>query len=156
MAEPGFVFEREVGLFLATSRTATVGTVSGDGVPHAANVQYVSDEAFRLLWVSSPSSRHSRDLAANPRVAVTVYGHDDRASNIHGVQMHGAAEGIEGGGDEWHAAFEAYTAKFTFAASVPQFRSAIEKQAFYRFTPAWVRWLDNRRGFGWTGEKALG
>lgn len=163
MAEPGFVFDQEVGVFLAACRTAALGTCGGDGSPHVANVQYAaappapgkSSGGFGLLWVSKPEALHSEQLTANPRVAVAVYAHLDDAANIHGVQMRGTAEVISAGGEAWHAAWEAYTAKFSFVASGPQYRAAVEAQAFYRFTPEWVRWIDNRRGFGWKVEKHL-
>ncbi|MEM1212452.1 MAG: pyridoxamine 5'-phosphate oxidase family protein [Planctomycetota bacterium] len=162
MAEPGFVFDQEVGVFLATCRTAALGTCGEDGeggVPHVANVQYAAapdSGGFGLLWVSKPEALHSAQLTANPRVALAVYAHIDDAANIHGVQMRGTAEVIPAGGAAWHAAWEAYTAKFSFVASGPQYREAVEAQAFYRFTPEWVRWIDNRRGFGWKVEKTLG
>jgi uncharacterized protein YhbP (UPF0306 family) len=150
-----FAFDKEVGLFLATCRTASVATVGEAGEPHAANVQYAQDEAMRLIWVSSGDSQHSRDLCAKPRAAVTVYGHDDQASNIHGVQMRGTVETI-GDESQWNAVWEAYTAKFAFVAAMPQLREIVEQQAFYRFSPTWLRWIDNRRGFGWKREKQIG
>lgn len=149
-----FAFDQEVSLFLATCRTASVATCHAALGPHAANVQYVSDEAFGLIWVSSPDSRHSRDFELDPRAAVTIYGHDDRAENIHGLQIHGVVNPIEEP-DVWHRTWERYTDKFSFIRESPALSEAVRKQRFYRLTPTWLRWIDNRRGFGWKIEKTL-
>lgn len=144
----------EITQFLASCRTAALATADADGTPHAANIQYAQDDELRLYWVSSPDSEHSLHIADRPRVALTVYAHDDRAQNIHGVQLRGEARAIVDHG-AWNEAFELYTTKFTFAAALPQFRELIERQRFYVFTPTWARWIDNRRGFGFKRETAL-
>jgi uncharacterized protein YhbP (UPF0306 family) len=155
MGSPSTIdLEREVALFLATCRTASLATVDEHGRPHAANVQYCQDGGLRLYWVSDPGSAHSRHLDRSPRAAVTVYAHDDRVSEIHGVQAHGLVEVVEDPA-QWNEVFELFTAKFTFAAAMPQLRERIEQQRFYRFTPTWLRWIDNRRGFGFKVEKSL-
>lgn len=142
----------QVRLFLRTSRTAALATADPDGQPHVANIQYASDDDCRLLWVSASKSEHSQHLSQRPDAAVCIYAHDDRVSNIHGLQMRGRVLAIEPDTSEWHDAFEEYTARFTFATSMPQLRSAIEKQTFYRFTPTWMRWIDNRVEFGFKTE----
>ncbi|MEM1446947.1 MAG: pyridoxamine 5'-phosphate oxidase family protein [Planctomycetota bacterium] len=147
-------FDQEVSLFLATCRTATLATVDTDGGPCAANVQYVHDTDFRLFWVSSPESMHSVNLQHEPRVAITVYAHDDRAENIHGLQMRGVA-GVVEAGEPTQSAFDLYTDKFAFIAANPQLRAAVEKQRFYEFTPTWLRWIDNRVRFGHKVEISL-
>ncbi|MEQ9461935.1 MAG: pyridoxamine 5'-phosphate oxidase family protein [Phycisphaeraceae bacterium] len=154
MGEPDFDLVQEVSVFLASCRTASLATVGVDGAAHAANVQYTGDGAFGLLWVSSPAADHSQDLEHDQRAAVTVYAHDDRPASIHGVQMRGVVERVEDEG-AWNTAWEAYTAKFPFVAVDPEFKVMVEKQAFYRFTPSWLRWIDNRRGFGWKVEREL-
>jgi hypothetical protein len=40
-------------------------------VGHA--VFYVADGEHRVLWVSSPDSRHSRNITARPTVAITIF-----------------------------------------------------------------------------------
>ncbi|MEM9882652.1 MAG: pyridoxamine 5'-phosphate oxidase family protein [Planctomycetota bacterium] len=149
-------FDREIELFLATSRTATLATVDGEGCPYAANVQYAHDSGWRLIWVSSPTSQHSRHLAERADAALTVYAHRDHAETLHGLQLRGTvAPAIAKGQAEWRRVWDRYTAKFDFVRSLPQFRDAAERQSFYVFTPSWLRWIDNRRGFGWKVEKEL-
>lgn len=151
---PQFDVEREVSQFLASCRTASLATVDEHGQPHAANVQFAHDDRLRLYWVSSPDSAHSVHVARTGRVALTVYAHDDRVNQLHGVQFRGRVEIIDDP-SAWHEAFELYTGKFTFAAALPQVRERIEQERFYRFTPTWLRWIDNRRSFGFKVERDL-
>ncbi|MEM1107200.1 MAG: pyridoxamine 5'-phosphate oxidase family protein [Planctomycetota bacterium] len=155
-----FAFDQETELFLATCRTASLATVDSApgsiGQPHACNIQYAHADGFCLHWVSSPNAAHSQHLAANPRAAVTVYAHQDVPELIHGLQFHGEVDlVIEHGQAEWHRVWDLYTSKYEFVNSMPQLRAAAEKQNFYRFRPTWLRWIDNRKGFGWKVEKNL-
>ncbi len=140
----------EITAFLADCRTASLATVDALGTPHAANVQYASNEAHQLIWVSSESTAHSVNLAANPKAAVTVYAHDDRPENIHGLQLQGTAMPAP----DREQALATYTQRYPFVAE-PPYVHALAKQTLYIFTPTWLRWIDNRRGFGWKVEMAL-
>ncbi|MEO0964479.1 MAG: pyridoxamine 5'-phosphate oxidase family protein [Planctomycetota bacterium] len=142
--------QQEVSAFLAVCRTATLATVAPDGAPHAACVQFVADAKWRLAWVSAEGSAHSRHLVEHPRCAVTVYAHDDRPERIHGLQLRGMAAILDG--DQRAAALDLYRVKYPFVADEP-YASAIDRQGVYRFTPTWLRWLDNRRGFGFKVEQ---
>ncbi|MEM6334180.1 MAG: pyridoxamine 5'-phosphate oxidase family protein [Planctomycetota bacterium] len=144
--------EQEVSAFLAICRTAALATVDGEGRPHGANVQYVSDGRWRLSWVSSASAAHSVHLGERAACAATVYAHDDRPEMIHGVQLRGEAELVTG--DERRRVLDLYRGKFSFVADEP-YATAIEKQGVYRLTPTWLRWIDNRRGFGFKVEQTL-
>lgn len=144
--------EQEVSAFLAVCRTATLATVGADGAPHAACVQFAADARWRLAWVSATGSEHSQHLADEPRCAMTVYAHDDRPDRIHGLQLHGTATAVEV--DERAAALDLYRVKYPFVADEP-YASAIDRQGVYRFTPTWLRWLDNRRGFRFKVEQTL-
>lgn len=152
--EPGF--DQEVELFLATCRTASLATVDPEGQPHAANVQYAHDESWCIYWISSTKSAHSQHLSENPRGAITIYAHQDVPEMIHGLQLHGQVDRlIEHGQAEWHRIWDHYTSKYELVRSVPQLRAAAQRQTFYCFRPTWMRWIDNRRGFGWKVEKHL-
>jgi uncharacterized protein YhbP (UPF0306 family) len=152
---PNLSFDQEIAVFLATSRTAGLATTDSEGCPHACNVQFVSDEAMRLYWVSSPSSAHSVNLTIRPECAITIYAHDDRAEVIHGMQLHGTVESVEPGEPIWNDIFDRYTEKFAFVRSNPQLKAAVENQSFYCFTPSWLRWIDNRVRFGFKVEKSF-
>ena len=57
---------------LSTNRYAVLGTVDGDE-PWVNPVWFAHRGIDTLVWVSRPDSRHSRAIAAVPRVAVTVF-----------------------------------------------------------------------------------
>lgn len=152
--QPDIAIEQEVGLFVGTCRTASLATVGPGGEPCAANVQFAHDDALRLYWVSSPDSLHSQNLTRDSRAAMTIYAHDDRAPNIHGLQLRGHAQPLLDE-QQCNAAWELYVSKFTFIETLPQMRELVQRQQFYRFTPDWWRWIDNRKGFGFRVEKQL-
>jgi uncharacterized protein YhbP (UPF0306 family) len=58
---------------LALHRYAVLGTADAAGRPWVTPVFFAADGEFRLVWVSAPDSRHSRNIAARPAVAITVF-----------------------------------------------------------------------------------
>jgi uncharacterized protein YhbP (UPF0306 family) len=62
-----------VSRLLAQHRYLVLGTADADGRPWVTPVFYAADGEHRVLWVSAPDSRHSRNIAARPDVAVTIY-----------------------------------------------------------------------------------
>ena len=144
--------DQQIETFLATCKTASLATVDTHGHPCAANIQYVHDEHWRLYWVSGMSSLHSVNIESHPAAAVTVYAHQDTPEMIHGLQMRGQARMLEGG--LLDDAYKLYAAKYPFVTG-PPYDKAMKLQLFYCFTPTWLRWLDNRKGFGWKVEKTV-
>ena len=128
--------------YLAAHNVMTLATSS----VWAAAVFYASD-GFALYFVSSPASRHARDLAQDPRVAAAI--HEDYADwrAIRGIQLSGTVERLEGEARE--AALACYRNKFSFlnrpAAALAQ---ALGKAACYRLTPIEIYFIDNSAGFG--------
>lgn len=144
--------DQQIETFLATCKTASLATVDSYGSPFAANIQYVHDKHWRLYWVSSSSSAHSVNIEHQHDAAITIYAHQDQPEQIHGLQLRGQAKMLdEGQADE---AYRMYSAKYPFVTG-PPYDAAIMRQRFYCFTPTWVRWIDNRNGFGWKFEKEL-
>jgi uncharacterized protein len=74
----------------------------GEGGPHAANVLYVRD-GFALLWVSHPTSRHSREIANDARVAATIAPDYVEVDAIRGIQIWGRAHALSGASHRTHA-----------------------------------------------------
>lgn len=58
---------------LAENRYAVIASAVAGGQPWATPVWFAYDGLDRLLWISSPRARHSRLIAANPQVAITVF-----------------------------------------------------------------------------------
>lgn len=147
--------KREAAVLLGRCRTACLATVDAQGDPHAANVQFAFDDQLHLYFVSDPDSAHGRHIAQHPGVALTVYHHDDaEPGTIRGLQLHAHARPLTDGVDRAKA-LTLYTARFPFLATNPALLAAVEVQCFYGCVPAWVRLIDNRRGFGWKGEISL-
>lgn len=144
-----------VATFLAVCRTACLATIDDDGAPHAANVQYASSgitedvTSLSLIFVSAPSSAHAWHIARRPDVALTIYAHDDRPEQIHGLQIHARCATVEA--SQRDVALMPYLAKYPFV-NEPPYRDALERQSVYRVEPTWIRWIDNRRGFGFRQE----
>lgn len=146
----------EICRFLGTCATASMATVDEHGLPHNVNVWYAIDDDGKLYFVSSLDSAHSRHMLRDPHVAVTVYGQTDDPMHIHGVQIKGACTIIpppQGGNRKaWNHAWKTFTTRYPFVQQVDMWCKAVESQSFFCITPMWVRWLDNRKGFGFKVE----
>ena len=146
------VLRESVLAYLRTHRVATVATNGSDG-PWAAAVFYASD-GFDLYFLSSPSSRHCRNLAGSARVAATVQ--EDYADwrEIRGVQLEGTVAELSGADER--AARAIYSKKFRFVrGAVGAIAEALKKVRWYRLTPEKLYFIDNSRGFGHRDEIAL-
>ncbi len=155
--------------YLKEHYTMTIAT-AGDGAPWAASVFYAND-GFFLYFLSDPDSRHSKDIAGNPRVGITVNEdyHDWR--KIKGVQMEGKAE-LVATEDETARAVATYVDKYPFSAAYLKLMSSpfpgIAQQLdkllsklpfapglpttfnvkFYKVAASRVRFIDNEKSFG--------
>jgi uncharacterized protein YhbP (UPF0306 family) len=58
---------------LARHLYLVIGTADEDGRPWVTPVFYAADGEHRIIWVSGPDSRHSRNIAARSDVAITVF-----------------------------------------------------------------------------------
>lgn len=129
----------------------SLATTGAGGEPHAAAVYFASDAANRLYFFSETTSQHARDLEATPQAAVTIQPLVSTYREIRGLQLRGRVRPVPLG-PEWDAAFALYQAKFPF---VHELKEEVAQNQLYVFTPAWMRLLDNRRGFGYKEEKDL-
>lgn len=51
----------------------TLATADGGGLPWASPVEFICDEAMRFYWASHADARHSRNVRANPRAAMSIF-----------------------------------------------------------------------------------
>ncbi|MGB0767689.1 MAG: pyridoxamine 5'-phosphate oxidase family protein [Phycisphaeraceae bacterium] len=144
--------DQQIETFLALCKTASLATIDAHGKPCNANIQYASDKAWRLHWVSGVKSAHSVNLEHKPEAAVTIYAHQDTPERIHGLQLRGTAGLVDS--SELRDVYDLYAAKYPFVTG-PPYDKAMKLQQFYCFTPSWLRWIDNREGFGWKIEKTI-
>jgi len=162
--------------YLAEHCTMTVATTKGD-TPWAAAVFYAND-GFTLYYLSDPESRHSKDIAQNPVVGVTVNEdyHDWR--QIKGIQMEGKA-GLVSTEEEMARAVATYVDKYPFTAPYlkimsspfPGIAQRLDKLLsklpftpglpkafnvkFYKLAATKVRFIDNEKGFSHHEEFTL-
>jgi hypothetical protein len=72
---------------LSASSYVVLATVDTSGAPWASPVWFAHRGLDTLVWVSSPDSRHSQAIAAEPRLAVTVF--DSTVAPGHGSAFYG-------------------------------------------------------------------
>jgi uncharacterized protein YhbP (UPF0306 family) len=148
--------------FLAQHNTMTLATVDGAGAPQAAALFYAADDALDLFFLSSPNSRHSRNLALRPRVAASIQADNQAWQAIQGLQIEGAARMVEGVADTAHAV-RIYAGRFEFLRGLldgvdggpAALRGPLASSRFYVLRPAWIRLIDNTQGFGHKEELEL-
>jgi nitroimidazol reductase NimA-like FMN-containing flavoprotein (pyridoxamine 5'-phosphate oxidase superfamily) len=70
--------ERQIELWstvprvLAANKYMVLATAAADGVPWAMPVYFAASDKH-LYWVSSPETRHSRNISMRPTVAITIF-----------------------------------------------------------------------------------
>jgi len=150
--------KQQILQYLQNHNTMTLATCSGD-IPWAATVFYASDDLI-LYFFSAPESRHCQNLAANPRVAVTVQEDYKDWRQIKGIQLEGKVMLVD-------SVFEKAKAMAVYGVKYPDviklftdptsgvFYKAFLKVKFYRVTPEKVFFIDNAQGFGKRQELML-
>jgi uncharacterized protein YhbP (UPF0306 family) len=94
--------------YLESHNVMTLATNGPEGL-WAAAVFYAS-YGFELYFLSAPTTRHSRNIAANPHVAVTIQEDYKDWLAIRGVQLEGECRQLDG--ESRSTAIERYEAKF--------------------------------------------
>ena len=106
---------------IEANRYMTLATADEDGLPWASPVWFAQASRAEFLWVSDPDTRHSRNIAARPRVGIVIFDSRQPVGTGEGVYMSADAEqvadaelgsgiaafsrrSLEQGGDEWTAA----------------------------------------------------
>ncbi len=69
----------------------TIATASKDGSPWNSPVYAAYDERYNFFWTSSPEARHSKNIAANPNVAIVIYDTNDPEGTGEGVYIEAQA-----------------------------------------------------------------
>ncbi|CAG4882319.1 conserved protein of unknown function [Georgfuchsia toluolica] len=133
--------------YLSTHNVMTLATIGEDG-PWASAVFYVH-EGTTLFFLSSPTTRHCRNIQYHPRVAATVQEDYSQWDMIKGIQIEGVASRLNA--EESRRIADIYIRKFTFLKSLKipmELGAAMQKVAWYSLTPDFLYWIDNSRGLG--------
>ena len=142
--------------FLRKHQVVTIAVTEPDGTAHAAALFYAVDDELNLYVLSEPASRHGRAMARTGPVAGTIQRDRQEWRDIQGVQFRGHCRRLTGTARQ--RGWKLFVARFPFARNTAAARlaMALGKTALWRIEPAWIRLIDNRRGFGhkeeWTRE----
>jgi uncharacterized protein YhbP (UPF0306 family) len=142
----------QVQSFLSEHHVMALASHGDEGV-WAAAVFYVN-HGFTMFFLSSPTSRHCRNLAENPRASAAV--HEDYADwrEIKGVQMEGITSVLDG--EEERETRLLYGTKFPIVGKLEQapisIVRALAKVRWYKFIPQRLYFIDNSAGFGHRDE----
>jgi nitroimidazol reductase NimA-like FMN-containing flavoprotein (pyridoxamine 5'-phosphate oxidase superfamily) len=89
-------------------RYMTIATADAHGTPWASPVWYAHDGYWRLLWLSKPASRHSKNIEARRRVGIAIFDSSVPIGEGQGVYVSATATAIEAG-SELPRAIEVYS-----------------------------------------------
>jgi uncharacterized protein YhbP (UPF0306 family) len=116
---------------------------------------YFAGDLDELYFLSSPTSRHGRNLVAEPRVAAAINQDEHDWREIRGIQLEGECRLVSTPGEHLRA-WRAYLRKFPFVRELLRRREELGtgmaakllRTRMYRLRTARLFYLDNRRGFG--------
>jgi uncharacterized protein YhbP (UPF0306 family) len=140
-----------IAALLRQESTLALATTDELGQPCIAPLFYLAGPDLALFWLSSASSLHSRNLERVPQAAATVYRHAEKWKDIRGVQMRGTVAVVTDTVRR-NALIKLYCERFQLGSV---FRLAIGRSRLYEFRPAFFRYLDNSKRFGYTFEVTL-
>ena len=88
------------------NRYMALGTADGAGHPWVSPVWFASDDYRNFHWVSSPESKHSKNLATHPEVAIAIFDYSVPVGAAQAVYMKGLAKELTG--DELELGLEVF------------------------------------------------
>ena len=136
---------------IITETTAlTLATLDEDGWPRATPLFFAADDRLCLYFLSEAGSRHSQNLAREPRAAAGLFPSVSDWREIRGLQIQGTVSPLAGA--EREEALALYARRFPFVADLVD---AVHSSEVFRLTPSWIRLIDNRGGFAFKQEWTL-
>jgi hypothetical protein len=139
---------RRVAAYLREHHVMTLATYGSEGLWAAA--VFYADDGHNLFFLSSPTSRHCRNLAMSPRVSATIQKDYLDWQDIKGVQLEGIAREIHGREEE--LARRLYGEKFpvvrALARAPAALAEAMDRVRWYEVAPDRLYFVDNSAGFG--------
>ena len=119
---------------LDASPLCAIATVTPRGRAHVNTAYFAWTPDFRVVWLSEPRATHSRNLRANPSVAIAVYeSNQSWGKPDSGIQLFGSA------GDATPEAEEVYASRF------PEYRHAdFPSYRLYELVPRRLKVFDER------------
>lgn len=125
--------------FLKRHHTAVIATAGHDNLPHASAIHYYADDDFNVYFLTLPSSRKYKALAAHPQVAFTVVREDVPQT----IQIEGMAKDISNAlemQEKKDRVMRVLNANPFFLPPISKLDP--EKPAVIWIRPTWIRWAD--------------
>lgn len=146
------ILPQSVADYLVGHHVMTLATQGAEG-PWAAAVFYASD-GCSLIFLSSPTSRHCRNLTQDARCAATIQEDYSDWARIKGIQLEGRVRELLG--DEEKRAQRIYGEKFPSVGPLanvpPAIVKALARVRWFRLVPERFHFIDNSKGFGHRDE----
>jgi uncharacterized protein YhbP (UPF0306 family) len=121
---------------LDASCLCAIATVGKGGRAHINTAYFAVSTRLDLVWLSDPSSRHSRNIQTRSTVAVAVYNSEQSwGAPDRGIQLFGVARETRGG--------DAPEAERIYLERFPSYdAAAFSGYRLYRFRPRRVKLFD--------------
>jgi pyridoxine/pyridoxamine 5'-phosphate oxidase len=87
----------------------TIATADADGRPWISPVWFATASDREFLWVSAPGTRHSRNIAARPEVAIVIFDSTVPVGAAEALYVEAVAEQLAD--DEVDEAIEIYSGR---------------------------------------------
>ncbi len=122
---------------LEASTLCAIATVSRGGRAHINTAYFAWGPDFEVVWLSAPEAHHSRNVRANPSVAVAVFRSTQRwGQSDRGIQLFGRARELRG-----RSALEA---ERLYAKRFKAYESDTAAYRFYRLRTSRMKLFDER------------
>jgi uncharacterized protein YhbP (UPF0306 family) len=80
---------------LGDNNYCVLATANADGAPWATPVYFAARDDRELFWVSSPESRHSRNIAVRSAIAITVFDSSAMIGGAEALYLHASASVLD-------------------------------------------------------------
>jgi nitroimidazol reductase NimA-like FMN-containing flavoprotein (pyridoxamine 5'-phosphate oxidase superfamily) len=120
-----------------SNRFMTLATADEHGTPWASPVWFASPDCRRFLWVSLPTTRHSRNLGSRPEVAIVIY--DSRTTPAERQAVYVEATAREVTGDDVDEGIEIFSNESVSQGLAAWDRETVTPPGRYRLYEATAR-----------------
>lgn len=130
--------ERLARSLLRASTLCAIATVDARRRAHVNTAYFAADDRLRIVWLSAPRARHSRNIRERGSAAIAVYDSTQTwGENDRGIQLFGVARELRGRPAD--AARRTYVRRFREAAETS------EDYRCYELRPVRIKLFDERR-----------
>src|ERR687888_502027 len=114
-----------------------LATIASNGRAYINTMYFARADPWDLIWISSPDSRHSRNIRERGTAAIAVFhSHQRWGGKDRGIQVFGRARELRGA--EARKALRTYGARFAHDETI------LGRYAVYRLRPTRLKLFDER------------